>query len=290
MIKINVIPDAIGPFTRHVATPTTMVYGFYYETKVELPFAKGKRMVRVWLPPTYDFYEPKKYPVMYMADGQNLVDKYLTRYGDWHLDRVVYDLMREGYPEPILVGIDCPYDPLQRMNELNPPYPIKKKWIKVEGPDHPIGDQFLDYVVKELKPLIDATFSTDSRKEATGIGGASMGGIMAFYAFLSHPETFGYSHAFSCPFFFYSKRSLRKILQDFEPNPRTHGRVYLYVGGKGFERTFVKNTLYMRKLLKKRGFDESMLGFSMDKAAIHQEEWWSKYSYPALRFWLGELT
>ena len=174
MIKINVIPESFGPFSLRHPERSTMEYGFHYEAKMKLPFDEEERYVRVWLPGTYDFSDPKKYPVLYMADGQNMVDRYLTRYGDWHLDRVVRDLMQQGYPEPILVGIDCPKDPLRRMNELNPPYPIRKKILKRgDGPNAPIGDRFIDYIVDELKPLIDNTFSTDPRKEATGIGGAA---------------------------------------------------------------------------------------------------------------------
>ncbi|MCR5348898.1 MAG: hypothetical protein K6E59_04745 [Bacilli bacterium] len=287
-VKINIIPEEIGPFVRHHGENPTMEYGFYYEWKTTLPFASDERMIRVWLPGTYDFSDPKRYPVLYMADGQNLVDEELTAYGDWHLDRVIRDLMQEGYPEPILVGIDCPKDPQQRMDELNPPYPVKY-FRRKEKPKHPIGDQFINYIVDELKPMIDSLFPTDPRKEATGIGGSSMGGIMAFYGFLAYPNTFGYSHSFSPPFFFYSKRFLRKLLHIHQPNPETHGRVYLYVGGTKNERRFTRKVFYMRDLLEKYGYGTGTMEFDYDKQAIHHEEWWYKHSYPALRFWLGNI-
>lgn len=290
MIEIRYVPNEFGPFVRHTDLPTTMEYGFYYEAKMKLPFAKEERFVRVWLPGSYDFLAPKKHPVLYMSDGQNLVDKYLTAYGDWHLDRVIHELQRKGLPEPILVGIDSPRDSSQRANELNPPYTVRRKFRKRHnGPDRPIGNQFVGYIIKELKPLIDSIFSTDPRREATGIGGSSMGGIMAFYGWLCYPDTFGFSLSFSVPFFFYSKRDLRRILNLHYPLPRTHGRLAMFVGGKGFEKAFTKDVLYVVKKLRKRGFDESRMRFYLNEDLEHHEESWYQYAEPALRFWLENL-
>ena len=284
------IPNKIGVFNRYKAKKTTMEYGYYYDAVVTLPFAKDKRHVRVWLPGSYDFAAPKKHPVMYMSDGQNLVDLYLTAYGDWHLDRVVRTLGQEGYIEPILVGIDCPKPPRQRSNELNPPYPITKKFRSQETPNHPIANQFIDYIVGTLKPLVDSLFSTDSRKEATAIGGSSMGGIMSFYGFLAYPNDFGFAMPFSPALFFYKKKEIRAMFDEHNPLPSTHARIYLAVGGRKFEKVFVRTTFYARDLLIKRGFDEEHLGFHFERGEIHHEEAWYKYSFDAFRFWLKPLS
>ncbi len=290
MVEIHVVPNEFGPFQRRIVFDTSMEFGFYYEAKLKLPFAEEERFVRVWLPPTYDFINPRKYPVMYMSDGQNLVDKFLTAYGDWHLDRVMDSLRKEGFEEAILVGIDCHIDPVQRSNELNPPYPVKKRTPKGPTPNAPIGNLFLDYITHELKPLIDETFSTNSDREHTGIGGASMGGIMAFYGFLRYSGTFGFSMSFSSPFFFYSKRDLRRILKIFKPNPAESAKLCLYVGGKEYEKIFVKGNLYINKLLRKKyHFTDDRLLFMQDPEAIHHEESWSQYAIPALRFWLKDI-
>ena len=287
MMEVHVVPNSFGPFQRRIVSETTMEFGFYYEAKMKLPFAEEERFVRVWLPPTYDFVSPKKFPVMYMSDGQNLVDKFLTAYGDWHLDRVMDALRKEGLGEAILVGIDCPKDPIQRANELNPPYMPRRT---IRGKMSPIGNLFLDYITHELKPLIDETFSTNPSREYTAIGGSSMGGIMAFYGFLRYSGTFGYSMSFSVPFFFYNKRDLRRILKIFNPSPATSAKLTLFVGGKDFEKEFTKGALYMNKYLRKKyGFDDSRLQFIYEPDAIHHEEPWSKAALPALRFWLEDL-
>ena len=284
-------PETFGPFKRFHAKRTTMRYGFYYVASLPLSFdKKKKRAVRVWLPESYDFDNPSPHPVLYMADGQNLVDKYLTRFGDWHLDRVCHRLHKnEGVVEPILVGIDSPNEP-QRMNELNPPYPVLAYLRESRrGPNYPYGHRFVASVIEEVKPLIDELFCTDKRVEATGIGGASMGGIMAFYAFISHPETFGYSHCFSSPFFFYSHKDLRRIMEKNNVNPASNGKIYLYVGGKGFERKFTHDVIYVEKLFREFGFGDDQVQLAVDVEQLHKEEPWSQYSYPALKWWLESI-
>ena len=288
-IKINFVPNQIGPFTRYVGKKSTMEHGFYFDAVFTLPFASDPRHIRVWLPDTYDFYGEGAHPVLYMSDGQNLVDKELSAYGDWHLDRVIADLRKEGYPEPILVGIDCPKDPMQRSNELNPPYPVARYFQKRGGPNKPIGEQFINYIVSTLKPLIDELFHTDPRKEATAIGGSSMGGIMAFYGFLAYPQAFGYSLSFSPPFFFYPKWKLKRILRNHFPNPETHARLFLFVGGKDYEHIFTKKVIWMHQYLEKYGYGAGTMGFLYEPEAIHHEEAWYRASYPALKDWLDGI-
>ena len=292
MSKKAQIPDQIGVFQRYIGKETTMEYGYYYDYKERLPFAPrfSKRHIRLWIPESYDFENPKPTPVLYMSDGQNLVDACLSAYGDWHLDRVIRALGKEGYPEPILVGIDCPKSPYRRSNELNPPYTItRRSIIKESYPDRPIANRYIDYIVQELKPYIESVLCIDSRKEATGIGGSSMGGIMAFYGFMAYPETFGYSHSFSPPFFFYTHKELDSMLEDNHVSPETHGKVFLYVGGTDFEKVFVEGTFYMKKRLTQLGFGKDQLGFAHDAKEIHHEEAWYRYSPEALRFWLKDL-
>ena len=279
-------PKSIGPFTRYLGKPSSMRYGYLYEANLPVPFSKGKRKIHVWLPRDYSFLGKKKHPVLYMADGQNMVDVYLTRFGDWHLDRVIEKLRQQGYETPILVGIDSPHNSKKRSKELNPPYPTENDSKKIEIPDG-IADIFLGYIVDTLKPLIDSLFISKKGKEDTAIGGSSMGGIMAFYGFLLHPETFGFSLSYSVPFFFYKEATWKKILLEFDPSPRKNGKLALYVGGKGFEKMFAPGSIKMEEFLRKHyGFDEDHLEFTYDPEAEHQEEYWSKNAVSSLAFWL----
>lgn len=281
------IPENINNFKRFAHKKTTMKYGYYYDSIFELPFAKEKtRHIRVWLPEDYDFSNPnKRFPVLYMSDGQNLVNKYLTKYGDWGLDKVIHNLKIDGIQTPILVGIDCPKDSIERGNELNPPYPSdasNRQFIK-DG----YGDKFLDFIVNILKPLIDELFFTKKEREYTGIGGSSMGGIMAFYGYFYHPETFGFSLSFSPGFLLYKPKTWRSILNEIINNRKINdGKIYMYVGGEGFENHFVNNVLLTSRYLKRKGYSTNNFACITDSRQIHHESAWNKYSYDALSFWL----
>lgn len=277
---------SIGPFKEFKGQPSTLKYGYYFDSIFKLPFARDKRHVRVWLPEDYDFSDPnKRFPVIYFSDGQNLVDRYLTAYGEWKLDKTAHRLLRRGMSF-IAVGIDCPKIPLERMNELNPPYPVDAV-PKDEGPDKPIGDKYVDYIADKLKPLIDSLFNTIPDKEHTAVGGSSMGGIMAFYAYIRRPEVFGYSLSFSPAFFLYKEKTWRGILKQYEMP--IENKVCLYVGGAEYETIFVDPTLHTYEYLKKAGADENHLLLIVDGSQRHNEKAWSIYLETALEFWLKDL-
>ena len=283
------IPTSIGPFNLYINKPTTMQYGYYYCAEMVLPFSKeNKRMVRVWLPEDYDFSNPdKRFPTIYMSDGQNLVNRYLAAYGEWELDRTVHQLINEGYRSFIAVGIDCPKEPLERTKELCPPYPPRKEIFKKWGGEFiSYADKYIDYIVEELKPLIDSLFFTSKEKKDTAIGGSSMGGIMSFFAYMYKPETFGFSLSFSPAFFFYKKNDWENIMNKYEMGPNKNGKVFLYVGGKDFESTFTEPTKETHQYLRDKGFSDEQISLLVDTDEIHHEKAWAKYLYNALKFWL----
>lgn len=277
-----------GPYKRHVpGKDSTMEYGTYYEKSVRLPFdLDDDRMIRVWLPPHYEEDQNKRYPVIYMSDGQNLVDRELSAYGDWHMDKTVNALMEEGLSGVILVGIDCPKDPAKRANELNPPFPIKPY---LGEPSHPYGNLYLDYIVKVLKPEIDKLFRTKADLLHTGIGGSSMGGIMAFHAYMAYPNDFGFSMAFSVPTFFYKMVTWKHLIDEvwaFDPN--TKRKLAMWVGGEGFEKKFTPGNFWIYRHLTKMGMNESNFHFESNLALPHHEESWARYAKEALRFFLKD--
>ena len=277
--------DRIGLFRRYIKKPSALKYGTYYYLKSSVPFDHKERFIRVWLPEDYDFNnKDKRFPVIYFSDGQNLVDKYLSAYGEWELDECAHKLKKEGYQSFIAVGIDCPKDPLQRMNELNPPYKVD---IKRDGPTKPIANKFIDYIVDTLKPLIDKTFNTLPDKDNTGIGGSSMGGIMAFYAYMYKPEIFGFSLSFSPAFFFYKKKHWEEIMDKYQID-ENNGKVVLYSGGKEFEEIFLKPTINTYYYLKNR-VPNDKVRLIVDTSQIHHEAAWAYYLKDALKFWLKKI-
>ena len=278
-----------GPFKEFHREPTTLKYGHYFVGHFSLPFAKDKRAIRVWLPEDYDFNDSnKRFPVLYFSDGQNLVDRDLSAYGEWELDKTAHKILKETGKTFIAVGIDCPKSPLRRFLELNPPYPI------MEGKEvdckkyPPYGDKYIDYIKDELKPLIDSLFFTIPDKEHTGVGGSSMGGIFAYFAYMYAPETFGFALSFSPAFFNYHRTDWLKILDKYELDPKKNGKVFFYVGGREFEELFYESTIMTYQYMRKLGFDHDQIRILFDSYELHHESAWAKYLEPALKFFLED--
>lgn len=149
----------------------------------------ASRTVRVWTPEGYD--PSVKYDVIYMHDGQNLFDASITwNNQEWGVDEVLTDLLSKGEIRPcIVVGID---NSERRYDEY---YPSAICGDVPEGvlPEdfQPLGDEYLRFVVEEVKPWVDSTYSTLSDKAHTFIMGSSCGGLISSYAFCKYPEVFG---------------------------------------------------------------------------------------------------
>ena len=146
------------------------------------------RTVRVWTPADYDPH--RKYDVIYMHDGQNLFDASITWNGqEWGVDETMTRLMSEGRIRPcIVVGIDCGS---LRYEEY---YPSKIYGNISEGtlPEGftPLGDEYLRFIVEEVKPFIDGRYSTWGDAAHTFVSGSSCGGLISSYALCEYPEVF----------------------------------------------------------------------------------------------------
>lgn len=276
-------PKQIGPFAPDVTRRTTMKYGYYYKADLPVPFSDMPRTVRVWLPGDYVFSDPeKRFPVIYFSDGQNLVNRYLTAFGDWGLDKVWKNLNDERGMSFIAVGIDCPPSDKDRSNELNPPFlPTKNRDI-----DCPKGDLFVNYIADVLRPMINDCFHTLPDRADTAIGGSSMGGIMAFYGGVTRHDVFGLSLDFSPAFLLYTRKKWRELLDSFRISPENRTKFFFYVGGLDFESYFVPLTEETFRYLKKRGFTDSETAFIRDSRMKHHEDAWHRYLGDALYFWL----
>lgn len=155
------------------------------------------RRVDVWLPPSYGQDAARRYPVLYMHDGQNLFEPALSYIGvDWGLDEAVTQLAAEGrLREAIVVGI---WNTPKRFAEYMPAKAITESGLPRDWPDmawmsgHKIdSDDYLRFLVEELKPHVDANYRTRPGREDTAIMGSSMGALISLYAVTEYPEVFG---------------------------------------------------------------------------------------------------
>lgn len=154
------------------------------------------RNVYVWLPA--DYSAQKKYDVVYMHDGQMLFDAETTwNHQEWKVDENVSALINEGkIRDCIVVGVwniaenrFYDYFPQKTLNYMSEEELIEfDKELDASKLD---ADNYLKFLVKELKPYIDKNFSTNTCREHTFLMGSSMGGLISLYGLCEYPDVFG---------------------------------------------------------------------------------------------------
>ena len=280
----------IGPFKLYNKKPNDIKFGKIYTMEVILPILYSKkRTVRVYLPE--NFNPNKKYPLLIMADGQNIVDKYTSAFGAWDIDVHEHRLIKKGYPSFIVVGIDCPYNPMHRALEYS--FPFMRMDEKEEGIDLAKSKLKFEshllykYIALELLPLIRQHFPISEDKKDIGVGGSSMGGIFSLSLITSYPDLFGYALSFSPGIFLYSDKAVKEYLNK-SINQLNNHKISLYCGNVGFEAKFLERTLDVHRYFKQNGFDDKRISLVIDQDAEHNEKSWSIHFEEAIKFWLSK--
>lgn len=277
--------DKTGPFKLYTKTPNDIHYGKIYTTEVELPIlCSKKRTIRVYLPE--DFDSNKKYPLLVMADGQNIVDKYTSAFGAWSIDVHEHNLINEGYPSFIVVGIDCPQNPVHRALEYSFPFlAIEEKHTgefnrkNLEFESHLL----YKYIAKDLLSLIKKYFPISDNKNLIGVGGSSMGGVFALSLITSYPEVFGFALIFSPGIFLYKNNEVKEYLDKSVSKLDNH-KLFFYSGNVGFESQFLDRTIETYNFYKNRGFNDKHIHLLTDLSAEHNEAAWSRHFEEAIKF------
>jgi predicted alpha/beta superfamily hydrolase len=158
------------------------------DTAFAMPQLQRTRRIWLYLPPDYAT-SSKRYPVIYMHDGQNVFDAATSFAGEWGVDETLDSLHATGDWGAIVVAVD--HAGGQRINEYSP-------WPTRFGNGD--GAAYVDFLVRTLKPWIDARYRTMPGRLHTAIAGSSMGGLISFYAALKHPDVFGRAGIFSPAF------------------------------------------------------------------------------------------
>ena len=135
---------------------------------------KGQnRQLHIYLPDDY-YNSNERYPVMYFFDGHNLFYDSDATYGkSWGLK----EFLDRWNKKMIIVGIECGHDGNERISEYLP-YPCYGRYMRRF---FALGSRTLEWIIWEIKPMIDREYRTYPQRECTGIAGSSMGGLMALY-------------------------------------------------------------------------------------------------------------
>jgi predicted alpha/beta superfamily hydrolase len=155
------------------------------DTAFYIPQLNRYRRIWIYLPENYSATK-KRYPVLYMHDGQNVFDNATSFSGEWGID----ETLDQKKADLIVVAIDNGGD--KRLNEYAP-YDMEKHG-KAEG------DAYVDFIVHTLQPYIDTHYRTRKSGKHNFIGGSSMGGLISFYAVVKYPKKFAVAAVFSPAF------------------------------------------------------------------------------------------
>ncbi|MDE5791797.1 MAG: hypothetical protein K2H96_11300 [Muribaculaceae bacterium] len=256
--------------------------------------------VDVWLPA--DFNAGKRYPVLYMHDGQNLFDASTTwNHQSWEMDVTPCRMIEQGEIEPmIIVGIHS--DPEKRVSQLMPQQAVKDAGledlmaeVKLKGKPV-LGDKYGDFVVNTLKPLIDTSYPTLSDREHTSVMGSSMGGLMSLYLICQYPEVFGGAGCLSTHWYGTLDAGNRfgdamiSYVESALPDPTTH-RIYFDHGTSTID--FYYGPWETKALLKaqEKGYQYGKnLDSYIDYGAPHEESAWAARVTRPLSFLFGKKT
>ena len=266
------------------APPTmrTLVGNIRYLRKVPSRFLPRKRDIIVWLPPDYEDNPKKRYPVLYMHDGQNLMDKATAYSGEeWRVDEAAQQLVQAGDVEPIIiVGI---YNTEDRFAE----YTQVKDTGEFAQHGGGNADAYGRFIVEELKPMIDRTFRTKEDPETTGLAGSSLGGLVTMYLGVKYPNVFRRLAVVSPSVFWANKDIVTRVKALKKKQPL---KIWMDIGteeSKGSQET-VDDARLLRDTLVAEGWVAGKdLKYVEVAGAVHSESAWAdriddvlKYLYP----------
>lgn len=265
----------------------------------------ASRDIAVWLPENYS--PSKKYAVLYMNDGKSLFDSTLMwNKQEWGVDEVLGRLMAtHQIRDCIVVGIYnsgatrhseyCPQKPFEMLKpaEQDSMYTARRKDHSIFFATKVFSDKYLKFIVEELKPFIDSSFSTYTDVANTFIAGSSMGGVNSWYAITEYPEVFGGAACLSIHWTgIYSDIDNPLPVAELEylrthiPMPANH-KLYFDYGTETLDTLYKSYQLDADYIYKLTGYNDTNYFSKEFFGADHSENAWrARLNFPML-FLLG---
>ena len=228
----------------------------------------------VYLPPGYHEQTQRRFPVLYLQDGQNLFDGSTSfiQGQDWHVGQTADTEVRAGNVEPlIIVGV---YNLGKgRIGEYTP-----TKAPKLGGGR---ADRYGRFLLEEVMPFVHREYRAEGGSHRTGIGGSSLGALVSLYLGLSRPDVFGKIAALS-PSVWWHNRVIHTFTQRMAVGSRP--MIWLDIGTREGPR-IVEDVERYRDILLSRGWRLSAdLHYESIAGAEHNEAAWARRVGPFLRF------
>ncbi|MFD2561387.1 alpha/beta hydrolase [Aquimarina rubra] len=253
------------------------------------------RNVEVFLPDGYDANSKDKYNVLYMHDGQNVFNPKTSYTGiDWGVDETVDSLIKIGKIKNTIVV--APWNTeKKRFSEYMPEAPaeatssaeVKAALKQNTGFDDLYSDEYLKFLVEELKPFIDKTYNVYTKIENTSIMGSSMGGLISLYAICKYPEVFGAAGCVSThwpvPVL---GEAYMQTLPSTLPDPATH-KIYFDFGTETLDAQYEPFQKRVDQMMKDKGYTEGKNWITKKfEGAAHHEKSWNERVHIPLEFLL----
>jgi predicted alpha/beta superfamily hydrolase len=255
-------PAKIRP-REHSATASVSVI----DSAFSIPQLGRMRRVWIYLPPGYAT-SGRRYPVLYMHDGQNVFDAATSGFGEWGVDETLDSLRATGDRGVIVVAVD--HGGTKRLDEYSP-------WrnARYGGGE---GAAYVDFLVHTLKPWIDRRYRTQPEAGSTGIAGSSMGGLISLYAGLKYPRVFGRVGVFS-PALWFAEDSVLAFARRSRPQGQ---RFYFVTGAQEGDQPelYVAGQRRMIATLDSAGFRAGTQVDSLIRADGTHAEWFWRREFP----------
>ncbi len=253
----------------HTASPQVHIL----DEAFDIPQLGRERRVWVYLPVGYDT-SSLSYPVFYLQDGQNLFDRYYSFAGEWRVDESMDSLALITGKNSIVIGIDNGEG--ERINEYSP-------WVNSNygGGD---GEKYASFIVNTLKPYVDSHYRTLKDRNNTGIGGSSMGALIAFYTALQYNDVFSKAGVLSPSFWF--SDSVYTFASQFKNEYPTR---FFFIAGEQESQTMIPDMQRMKDLLLTKNVSANNINLKSYPGG-HNESFWAAH-YPEVYEWLfGQNT
>ena len=242
------------------------------------------RFLRIWLPSGYDAAENagRQYPVLYLNDGQNLFEGATAFNGvEWQVDETGDRLIREGVVPPmIFVGMDNAGR--ERIREYMPHRSLNPMMLRAHGTRYPA------FLFKEVMPFVASHYRVASEPENTGLGGSSLGALIALYAVAVRPGVIG-RLLLESPSLWASNRQLIRQSRGVKRWPE---RIFLATGTaeagrKDKDQSVVDDVRELAGIMRRAGLDDPRLKLVIEDGATHNEAAWARRFPEALTFLFG---
>ena len=287
-VTLCVTPGAWGQDVSSGAACQSTASGDLRTHVLESAIFGNTRPLRVLLPDGYAdaANAQRRYPVLYLLDGQNLFDACLSEVSrqEWGVDETVRRLVAAGrLPPMIVVGVD--HAGRDRAREYLP----YKDYVGNPDMDEPAGRRFPDFMVQEVMALVDREYRTLRGAANTGIGGSSYGGVASLYALLAKPQAFGHALVESPVLWV----GMGQLVRDTDPLVAMPRKVFMATGGQESAQPAVnaKMVELLRRVeanFRAAGYDDTSLRVHVDAEARHTEAAWRARLPDALVFLFGD--